>query len=285
MQQKTKKRIDMLLTNTADMALKRRARSILEELDSKTGDKIIDIGCGDGYYLHLLSSLGIKLKLAGTDLDEEALKTARENLKDKKIPLVRANLLEKLPFESNNFDKAVMSEVAEHLPNDVKGLKEVYRIMKSGGLLALTVPHQNYPFLWDPVNWLLERVLNIHIKSGFWAGIWNQHIRLYSKEQICKVLEKVGFKVNKVEIQTRWCLPFNHYLINIGARILKAHLLPNNLHKQVNKFQQVRSQKRSLLTKLYFNTAELVDKLNKESHAKVGMTVFVAAEKPARNKI
>jgi len=280
MEKKINKKINILLTNTGDLALKRRARSILEELDPQSGDKIIDIGCGDGYYSYLLSGLGIQLNLTGTDLNEEALETAKENLKDKNIPLIKADLMKKLPFPSNTFDKAVMSEVAEHLPDDLKGLREVYRIIKPGGILALTVPHQNYPFLWDPVNWLLERIFKTHIKSGFWAGIWNQHIRLYSKDQICEVLEKAGFKVEKAEVQTFWCLPFNHYLINIGFRLLKARVLPTNLHSQVNKFQQVNPKKRSFLPRLYFDTAQYVDNFNKRNNTKVGMTIFVKAEKP-----
>ena len=40
-----------------------------------------------------------------------------------------------------------MSEVAEHLSSDIKGLKEVYRVLKPGGIIALTVPNKNYPFL------------------------------------------------------------------------------------------------------------------------------------------
>lgn len=277
---KIKKRIDLLFVNTADMALKRRARSILEELDLHEGDSVLDIGCGDGYYLYLLSNLGIKLRLTGVDLDDEALKTAKINLKNKKILLITANLMSKLPFVSNSFDKAVMSEVAEHLPNDLKGLKEVYRIIKPGGILVLSVPHQNYPFLWDPLNWILEHLFNTHIKSGFWAGIWNQHIRLYSPQQIKSVLEKAGFGVDKIEVQTKWCLPFNHYLINIGARMLKAQILPNNLHSQVNKFQQFNPKKRSFLTKLYFDMAQFVDSFNKKNHSIVGMTIFVRAQKP-----
>ncbi|MCL5073873.1 MAG: class I SAM-dependent methyltransferase [Actinobacteria bacterium] len=175
-----------------------------------------------------------------------------------------------------------MSEVAEHLPNDVKGLKEVLRILKPGGVLALTVPNANYPFLWDPVNWLLERIFKTHVKSGFWAGIWNQHIRLYKPQQIRDALEKAGFYVSKVEVQTKWCLPFNHYLINIGARMLKAQMLPNNLRSQVNKFEEFDSKQRSFIPKLYFGMAEFADSFNKKNNSNVGMTIFVKAEKPKK---
>jgi len=73
-------RLEILLKNTGDMALKRRARNIVEELKLRNGDRILDVGCGDGYYLHLLSNLGLNLKLFGTDYDEVGLNNARNNL-------------------------------------------------------------------------------------------------------------------------------------------------------------------------------------------------------------
>ena len=92
--------------------------------------------------------------------------------------------MKRLPFKAEFFDKVMMSEVAEHLPDDVKGLKEVKRLLKKAGILILTVPNHNYPFFWDPLNWTLEHFWGTHIKSGFWSGLWNQHLRLYKPDEI-----------------------------------------------------------------------------------------------------
>lgn len=254
-----KSKLDRLLANTGDMALKRRAKRIIEELNPQDGDKILDVGCGDGYYLYLLSNLGLKLRLVGTDFDPRALESARKNLKGKRILLIKANLMKRLPFANNSFDKVVMSEVVEHLPDDAKGLKEVYRILKLGGVLCLSVPNANYPFLWDPVNWVSEHLFGTHIKSGFWAGIWSQHLRLYKPEEIEKVIEGAGFKVLATQSFTFWCLPFNHYLINLGARCLasKSNL---TLIKGASKFSTNTS--RSFITNTFFLISQLIDQLN-----------------------
>lgn len=277
MNHQVEKKLSKLLINTGDMALKRRARKIVEELDPKNGDQILDVGCGDGYYSYLLDNLGLKLKIVATDFDEDGLRKSRKNL-DKSIKVVKGDLMKKLPFKDNSFNKVVMSEVAEHLPNDVKGLKEVYRVMKKGGTLCLTVPDANYPFFWDPVNWILDRTTGEHIKSGFWAGIWNQHIRLYKRSEIVKVIEKAGFKVEKSTAVTFWSLPFNHHVINLVARLLYGGKLSPEIASSVNKYQQ--KPKRPFVLNLAFGSVNFLDKLNNVYQSReIGVSIFVKAIK------
>ncbi len=280
MEQQTKNILTDLLANTGDMALKRRARRIIEKIDPKPKDKILDVGCGDGFYLHLLFNLKVKnLKLVGVDIDKNALKSARKNLRGKKVKFIQADLLKGLPFKSGSFDKIIMSEVCEHLENDIKGLKEVKRVLKKGGTLVITVPNHNYPFLWDPVNWMLEHLVGIHIKSGFWAGIWNQHLRLYTPEEIQKVVKKAGFKVKKVESLTWWCLPFNHNLIHFFARKLYGGDLSKEMAKAVSKYE-TRKQTKPWFIGLIFSIVNFADKLNDIWQPEnTGVGIFVLAEK------
>lgn len=265
-------RLGDLMENTLDPALKRRAGWIIKNLDPEKGDIILDVGCGDGYYLYLLSNLGLKLRLAGVDSDKKALISAKRNLVGKNITLVHGDLMTKLPFKNGLFDKVVMSEVLEHLPDDAKGLKEVKRILKPNGIIVISVPNANYPFLWDPINWTLEHIFHTHFKSGFWAGIWNQHERLYKTSDLEKVLKFVGFKIIKIQSLTRWSLPFNHYLINIGARIL-AGSKNSTAIGGANKFSD--SKNRTLLPRLYSNTSTFIDKFNVNPHNKAGVSIVI----------
>lgn len=273
----SKRLVKQLLENTGDMALKRRAINIVAGLKLKKGDKILDIGCGDGYYLHLLKNLDLGLDLAGTDYDEPGLKKARENL-GREIPLKKGDLLKKLPFESESFDKVVMSEVAEHLSNDIKGLEEVYRVLRKGGTLVLTVPNHNYPFLWDPLNWLLEKLFNFHIKSGFFAGLWNQHMRLYKPHEIRSVVEEAGFKVIEVKSLTWWCLPFNHYLVNLVARGLAHGAFSKGVNHSLSKY--TKNPKRPFYLNFAFTLVNALDKLNDLYQPEnYGVSVFIKAKK------
>ncbi|MBU1032295.1 class I SAM-dependent methyltransferase [Patescibacteria group bacterium] len=270
-----KDKLEKLLSNAGDMSLKRRARRIIEELNLDQNEKIIDLGCGTGYYLYLLSNLPVKLDLTGCDNDIKALAEAKNSL-SKKIEFIHGNL-HKMPYKDNSFDKTVASEVLEHLENDSMALKEIFRILKPGGILVISVPNQNYPFLWDPINWFLQHYFNTHIKNGFFSGFWSGHIRLYSLKDLKGKVEKVGFKIEQAEELTFWCLPFNHYLVNVVARLLYDVKISSRIADKISKFKET---KKPYLIELAFRFVNWVDKLNEIFPQKTGVNVFVKAVKP-----
>lgn len=268
-------RLEKLLQNVGDMSLKRRAGRIIEEANPRAGEKIIDLGCGTGYYLYLLSSLPINLKLTGFDYDKKALDEARIMLSDKKINFIVGDL-HRMLFKTSSFDKAVCSEVLEHLTDDNLALREIYRILKPGGTLVLSVPSQNYPFFWDPVNWVLEHFFNTHIRAGFFSGLWSGHIRLYSLKELKRKVEKAGFKIEIAEELTFWCLPFNHYIVNLVARLLYDVKISSKVADNLSKFKE---NKKPLMIDLAFKIVNWIDKLNEAFPQKTGVNVFIKAVK------
>lgn len=271
----TQHRLEKLLSSVGDMSLKRRARRIIEETSPQPEEKIIDLGCGTGYYLFLLSNLGINLNLTGFDYDDKAMSEAKDLLSNKKIEFITGDL-HKMPFKDKSFDKAVMSEVLEHVEDDEQVLKEVYRILKKGGTLVISVPSLNYPFFWDPINWILQKFIGIHIKTGFFSGIWSGHLRLYFLPDLKKKFESVGFKIEIAEELTNWCLPFNHYLVNAVARLLYDIKISPKVADKLSKFKE---SNKPLLLQLIFNFINLVDKLNNLVPQKTGVNVFIKARK------
>lgn len=270
-----KDKLEKLLENVGDMSLKRRARRIIEELNPAPSEKIIDLGCGTGYYLFLLSNLPVKLNLTGFDNDQKAMQEAEEFLSSKNIKFVSGDLHE-MPFEDQSFDKAVMSEVLEHVENDENVLQEVYRILKPGGVLVISVPSINYPFFWDPINFILQYLFNTHIKSGFFSGLWSGHLRLYQLDDLKRKFEKAGFNVEIAEELTFWCLPFNHYLVNLVARLLYDVKISPKIADKISKFKE---SKKPLVVDLAFKFVNWIDKLNEIFPQKSGVNIFVKAVK------
>lgn len=268
-------KLSVLLANVGDMSLKRRAKRMIEELELTDKERVIDICCGNGYYSYLLSRMPVDIDVYGIDNEERAIQDAKIYVANKKVRLSLCDVYS-IPFKSQTFDKAIMSEAIEHLANGRKALIEVHRILKPGGILVLTTTNSGYPFLWDPINWLLDHLFKTHIKRGFWAGIWNQHNFLYTKEEIQKKLRQAGFKIKKLEVLTFWCLPFNHYLLNAVAKLVYSKQLPRQINDALLKFKSV---KKPLFIRIVFGLVNWVDRLNDSFPKESGVSIFIKAKK------
>lgn len=273
-------RLDYLLQNVGDMAFKRRVKTIIQELEIHDQDKILDCGCGEGFYLKIISELS-GCQLYGFDCDEKVLNRARRELNGSRVWLNQGDIYN-LPYRDGEFDKIILSEVLEHLPDDVNALREVKRVLKPGGILLITVPNSNYPFFWDPINKILETIFHTHIKNGFWAGIWNMHKRLYSKDEIAEVIDRTGFKIVYLQALTHYCIPFNHLFLNGMKRLLNTGILPKAISNAADKFKYKENKR------LWFNPVNLgytlfnfIDRFNENiSNDKSSVSISVKAIKP-----
>jgi SAM-dependent methyltransferase len=225
----TEATLQRLTRNEADMAFKRRVRTIFEWIEP-TDDKLIyDCACGRGFYLNMIRTVS-RCKLFGLELDPEIVEKAGLNvghLPD--MHLVRADIYDQ-PWPDNMFDGIILSEILEHIEDDVRGLREVYRVLKPGGVVAITVPHANYPFWWDPINKTLETLFNTHIQHGPLAGIWANHVRLYTRELLRKSVLQAGFQIEEERAFTHYCFPFIHNIVyGLGKPLLESGLMPREL--------------------------------------------------------
>ena len=277
--ERIRNRLNFSLRTVGDMALKRRAKRIVEALELREGDKILEVGCGNGYYLSLLNRLGLKISLTGIDNDKAALFDAQRFIGDEKVNLIFADATS-FPFKNNSFNKIICSEVIEHVKDDKKVLQEMHRVLKSGGIMVLSTCDINYPFFWDPINWLLQHRFRTHIKRGFWSGIWNQHLRMYEKKEVEKLVNEVNFKISACESLTSWCLPFNHYVINFVARLIARYIYLNKLPKKFAEgLIKFKNEKQSLPVKFLFWLVNTFDKLNDLYPQKNGVSIFIKARK------
>ena len=99
--------------------------------------KILDIGCGTGYFPVLLGKDGYEV--TGIDLTEEMVLNARKLVEEnapyqKKIEIMQMDA-EKLDFPDESFDVIVTRNLTWTLPHPVQAYTEWYRVLKKGGLL------------------------------------------------------------------------------------------------------------------------------------------------------
>ena len=90
-----------------------------------------------------------------------------------------------LPFSDDEFETILSFETIEHLPNPKKLVNELYRILKPGGYLVLTMPN----VLWEPVHWIAA-IFNIHHSEGPHRFIRHSKIKKWLKENNFKIIKQ-----------------------------------------------------------------------------------------------
>ncbi|MDA2935960.1 class I SAM-dependent methyltransferase [Patescibacteria group bacterium AH-259-L05] len=114
--------------------------SLLRRFLKNNENQILEIGCGTGGNLEVLSRWG---KVTGLDISEEALNFCRKRGFNNLI----LSTAERINVSDKTFDLVVAMDVLEHIENDKKAIKETWRILKPGGYFLATVPA--YQFLWS----------------------------------------------------------------------------------------------------------------------------------------
>lgn len=227
--------IQRLTRNEADMAFKKRVQTIFEWIDFSDDKVILDCACGRGFYLKMIRTVS-RCKLFGLELDEPIIRKAQRHIDGlPDITLSNANIYHQ-PYASSSFDGVILSEILEHVDDDVRGLREVKRVLKPGGVAVITVPNANYPFWWDPINKALEALFNRHIQYGPLAGIWANHVRLYTREQLRQAVLDAGLEVEEERAFTHYSFPFIHNLVyGLGKEMLEAGVLPKDMAKAADR--------------------------------------------------
>jgi ubiquinone/menaquinone biosynthesis C-methylase UbiE len=161
-----------------------------EQLGLKSGDKILDLGCGFGRHAFEAARRGASVVALDAGRDEvegvanmfAAMVEAGELTKGSlHATTVQGDALH-LPFPDGSFDRVICSEVLEHIPDDRSAMQELARVLRPGGTMAITVPR----FGPELVNWAL---------SDEYHNVPGGHIRIYRRSVLTERLRSTGLVV------------------------------------------------------------------------------------------
>jgi ubiquinone/menaquinone biosynthesis C-methylase UbiE len=134
----------------------------------KSGDNVLDIGCGNGpLTLAAQKWVGLTGEAHGIDPSPEMIAVARKNAASAKLPTqFEVGLVESIPFPDATFDVVMNRLVMHHLPGDLKqrGLAEMRRVLKPGGMcLVIDFEPPTSPILRHLVENFMTPMANIDI--------------------------------------------------------------------------------------------------------------------------
>jgi SAM-dependent methyltransferase len=149
-----------------------------------TAGSFLEIGCGNGYVLDRIRRAHPEWRLVGAELFQEGLDLARRRL-PQDVELRQLDAV-RMPY-SGSFDVVGAFDVLEHIGPDDEALAGIFRALRPGGGLVVTVPQHKW--LWSD------------------ADVAARHVRRYTRDELIARLTAAGFTVERVTSFVSLLLP------------------------------------------------------------------------------
>ncbi|WP_226682918.1 class I SAM-dependent methyltransferase [Sutcliffiella horikoshii] len=143
----------------------------LEQMDVQEGDRILELGCGAGYAIKLISEKDLAEEIVGVDISPTIIRSAsirnKRAIREKRVKLVQANLNE-LPFQNENFNKIFSIQTIYFWVDIDKTISEIFRVLKPDGVFVLTFSDGKEDDTWKSIRDITENQVIPHMrKAGF----------------------------------------------------------------------------------------------------------------------
>jgi ubiquinone/menaquinone biosynthesis C-methylase UbiE len=162
------------------------AQDLVELAALRPGERVVDVACGTGVVTRLAAERVGDAAVAGVDVNPAMLEVARTATQDTAIEWHAASA-DALPLGDATFDVALCQMGLQFFPDRLGALREMRRVVSSGGRAALNVPGPTPPLLA-----VLEQALGRHLgpeAAGFVATVFSLH----EPEELQELMESAGF--------------------------------------------------------------------------------------------
>ena len=198
-------RVAFSIIGIPHLGFRMRARSILSQVLTLPREvRVLDAGCGHGLYAMILAERGYRVD--AIDIDTGRIRELQRHQAEY-APLARIDAqvgsLTSLPYPNNTYDVIICSDVIEHIADDRTAFSELARVLKHGGTLLLSVPHDS------PTSKKIYKRFG-HERPG------------YTKESITELAETFGLTLQST---TYYEYAIGYVLFSIHSALRSAPLL------------------------------------------------------------
>lgn len=128
------------------------------------------------------------------DIEMDRVREARDE-----TPHALVSAAEALPYESNCFDTVISNEVIEHVADDRLSVREIVRVLKTGGRAAIFCPNRWYPFETHGHFWRGDYHFGnsplVNYLPDRWRNQLAPHVRAYTRRGLFRLLEDCPVRV------------------------------------------------------------------------------------------
>ena len=178
---------------------------------------LLEVGFGSGYGAGFLSEKCTNI--TATEISEDPVIYARA-LYDKVNFCVASGT--SLPFDENSFDYIISFQVIEHIPDSIKFLREIFRVLKPGGEVCLTTPNRRLRLFPFQKPWNSD-----HVREYSDQGLLKEIISIFPEPYIHRLISRRELMEMEMDRVSPW-VSIQHRLTERIFGTTRKHVLINN---------------------------------------------------------
>jgi ubiquinone/menaquinone biosynthesis C-methylase UbiE len=146
---------------------------VLDRMNLAPDENVLDVGCGAGWLVRLISERVPEGRVVGMDISDEMVRRARKKYVALENTMFVVGDVDAIPWDANFFTHAISVESAYYWPDPARGLHEIHRVLREGGSAWILINY--YRENLHCHQWAKQfKVLTHLLRAGEWETLFRE---------------------------------------------------------------------------------------------------------------